>query len=126
MSTRLSAIFARAADLTEQGWCQGQPWETRDGVMCYCTWGAISKAIRDTGAIDDQQEVEAKLWNGIGLDPSISIGSWNDSPERTQAEVVALLRKLAEEQNTPPGTITTITPKLADVDCWHHKEKPTK
>lgn len=102
-------IFSKAADLVEVGWCQGVFARRFDGSRLigwslpydpaagrWCIAGAIRRAVLDGGShvVDHIQisEVERELRRILGME----LATWNDAPERTQAEVVAVLRKAAE------------------------------
>lgn len=111
--TRLttSQILSQAADLIEPegAWTQGAFARTEKGhvigsleqpATCFCAVGAIyrvaqaqSRSVQER-AVDLMSETVGK-WH---------IGEWNDAPYRTQAEVVAALRKaalLAAKSETP-------------------------
>lgn len=89
-------VLTRAADLLEEkGWCQHYPVDM-EGRMCAV--GAIRAASegQEQGyfasrvAVKAQQAVE----KAIGGD---FISRWNDRPERTKDEVIALFRTVASE-----------------------------
>lgn len=89
MTTKQTILAA--ADLIRRGWCQGVcQLERADGVTCYCLRGSIEKAGgRRFGSVCAAFDlVEAHLG-------TCQIALWNDEPERTQAEVVALLESVA-------------------------------
>lgn len=91
-------ILERTKFLISYGHCKGAPARNRQGeavsdaepeAVYFCLVGAVRRAIRDTH-------------NGIGIDPIMaifhrlhvdygSLATWNDAPERTQADVVQLL-----------------------------------
>jgi hypothetical protein len=85
-----------AADLLEKGWAQGHDAETSDGesvelrsvrATCFCAAAAIERKCGDS------------YYAGLKLLEQVVGGgvvTWNDAPERTQAEVVAAVRKAAE------------------------------
>lgn len=101
-------VLERAADLIEpEGrWTQGALYRDRDGnpagamisnPICWCAVGAV---IHVGGGLCELELAEADLAETSpgALRP---LSSWNDAPERTQAEVVAKLRQaaaLAREQ----------------------------
>jgi hypothetical protein len=109
--SEIADILERAADrLSKPGaWTQGAFAGAGDGggaraddsdAVCWCIMGAI--------------EAEGAHWNGAATRAVERLvhdtaGSWNDAPERTQAEVVAKLREaatLARKQTTNgPGGI---------------------
>jgi hypothetical protein len=96
-------VFAEAADyIEEHGWMQGQYGEFSDGRYIpgckVCLVGAVATALtgdpgegrsfrRDAG-INHLYEL---IRQQAHQDPLL----WNDSPDRTQADVVRLLRALA-------------------------------
>lgn len=88
MSQDLAAVFTAAADLLERdGWCQG---EYEDGEGRRCAAGAISCVT--TG--DDDAYALARGALRAATNGRIAI--WNDDPARTKAEVIGLLRDLAD------------------------------
>jgi hypothetical protein len=102
----MNDILNRAADLLEQpnAWCQGSIARDANGervaltlepkACSWCIIGAVSKA---TGFEKTPDGIFERIRNtAVGENEYISIGGWNDAPERTQAEVVAVLRKAAE------------------------------
>lgn len=110
-----SETLSRAADLLEKpgAWMQGDFWRLADGVtyekavdygvvedaepVCFCAYGAISYArgIIDCNQ-DDTMAIEPFLGAAIGDMTPFALSTWNDAPERTQAEVVAALRQAAD------------------------------
>lgn len=93
-----SQVLDAAADLIEPEGCWTQREWARDGdgrgachpddAACWCGWGAIEVSSVGGG---DTRALAHSFVQRCGF----SIG-WNDAPERTQAEVVAVLRKAAE------------------------------
>jgi hypothetical protein len=119
-----SEVLSLAADLIEQsGWCQAAPYNWTENS--YCAVGAVgqlSQADPDAGMFspgrsmltEEAIEKAATFINPDWLDKmqepgdsgfyeagqrhdlaSETIFEWNDIPERTQAEVVAMLRLAA-------------------------------
>lgn len=95
-----SEVLAKAADLIEpEGcWTQGASAKNAAGqplgaggsagsaAVCWCMVGALLRAgmtKMDTTALDYARRAV----------PATGVSMWNDAPERTQAEVVAALRK---------------------------------
>lgn len=97
-------LRAAAAARLARGWTQdayartaaGRPiGPTCDNAASWCLYGALHaemgglperpshERLRTVGEVCDQIRTE------LGLPASISLGDWNDAPERTQAEVVA-------------------------------------
>lgn len=93
---QVRAVLLDAAKLVERGWCQVLPWSTKDGRKRYCIWAAVLESYWSSGALWDRDSMAKLLYDEIGLSSGESIGSWNDAPGRTQAEVVAALRGAAE------------------------------
>ena len=96
-----------AADLVARpdGWTQGMRWRTNDGgVSQYCAIGAIEKAAQQLGGdAMSQYRAGSTLARSLGLPlqsmlPNLRVAEWNDRIGRTQAEVVAALRKAAAEE----------------------------
>jgi hypothetical protein len=98
----MNDILTKAADLLEQpnAWCQGDiakdaegnrvPFATDPKACQWCLIGAICHVAKH--APDDEI---AKVGAAISDDEYLTIAGWNDAPERTQTEVVAVLRKAA-------------------------------
>ena len=97
-------VFERAAALVEQGWTQGRSacnskgdkvrWESAEAT-CFCMMGALSRAlwpsIWTTASYSTlYTQLRARLQN-------VNPFGWNDTAERTQAEVVEFLRMCAAE-----------------------------
>lgn len=99
-----SEVLAKAADLIEP---EGA-WTQRDAVLnatgspcsyedaeCFCLFGAVRVAA-GLGEFSDPT-FDGAWWF---LERSVAHGrgpiDWNDAPDRTQAEVVAALRKASE------------------------------
>ena len=72
--------------LTDEGkWCQGSlSMRNEDGTYRHCLVGALLE-------LPNAQIAVAKIHERIGL---MSISVWNDAPERTFAEVRALIEEL--------------------------------
>lgn len=95
------AVYAeKAAEIVEQGWCKGA---REDGNGNYCALGAmdlvapigvqlalINKANELISKLDPESIVVANY-------SSITVIDYNDSPERTQAEIVDLFKNVAKE-----------------------------
>lgn len=101
-----SETLTKAADLlTPEGkWTQGAYARGKSGrsvhehspsAVCFCALGALWR-VGDVGALwrvgDDDWRAKGYLRRVIDT----AIAEWNDDPARTQAEVVAALRKAAE------------------------------
>ena len=97
-----SVVLDRAADLIEpEGrWTNdGDYWNGDDGnPECFCALGAIWFVCDPPGFVGDVENGPAArmLARSLGLPGTLHIAKWNDHLGRTQAEVVAALRKAAE------------------------------
>lgn len=62
-------------------------------ATCWCAIGAINHCYDDT---NQRRNMRYKLGNALNpkLYPTLVITSWNDAPERTHAEVLAVLKEL--------------------------------
>ncbi|KQM37975.1 hypothetical protein [Sphingomonas sp. Leaf10] len=108
MTAPVSQVLSEAADLLEKpgAWTQNAfardwlgrmtgPLSTKDTAVCWCVMGATCVAGQDA---DEGQAADDFLRGFLGIP---DLASWNDTPGRTQAEVVAKLREaaaLAKEQ----------------------------
>ena len=140
--TVVTSIFERAADMIETGWCQHAPaydhggnvvpwyWGIADksvgveGVARVCLTTAIHRAIYfETGeqVWDTQNHPMAKAiaYRLVAVAPWL-IGKggpeWNDAPERTQAEVVAVLRAASKWSEIAPTTALAAPPRSESDD----------
>lgn len=102
-------VLNRAADLLEEfGWCQGNCAVDSDGlslgyyddgVVAFCVGGAFARAWDDLAAGEcDGHKVFSKT---SLLSPLLGLGPgreqhWNDTADRTKAEVVQRLREAAK------------------------------
>lgn len=102
-----SEVLSRAADLIEPegAWCQrafartatAQPItytdypHCRGEVVSRCINGAICEASPDLATASKAQRYTARA-----VDVSAWLPGWNDTPGRTQTEVVSALRKAAD------------------------------
>lgn len=99
------AVLLRAAELiATKGWTQRADARTADGETCkpldpaavaFCLGGAITAAQPEPVSKDWPAEAAARSAVLPFFGGSSRI-RWNDAPERTQAEVVAVLRRAAE------------------------------
>lgn len=99
----VSEVLSRAADLIEpEGcWTRGAFARVAPGASsvpahfaaaaCWCLMGAVIHEAPATGGI--QKRAYEYISSVLG---KRHIDEWNDAPDRTQAEVVAALRKAAE------------------------------
>lgn len=104
----VAEVLERAADLLEKpgAWTQGGAGRDRRGYLvqarnidravCFCGVGAVWKAV---GApfeeVKDWVIYECFPPMNKAVNRSNCFGHWNDTPGRTQAEVVAALRSAA-------------------------------
>ena len=99
------SILDLAASLVEEGWCQNA-WacnadgadrvETDSDATAWCLAGAIRRAGYDLCAsrlLTDRALTYVWKVNGA----SVPNSEWNDMPGRKAAEVVALLKRAAQE-----------------------------
>ena len=93
--------LSRVAARLERGWTQKEYARTRTGrrakfdsrlAVCWCIDGALL-AERLTAHAEVRRAARAALWKV--LYPN-NILTFNDTPGRTQAEVVAVVRRAAE------------------------------
>lgn len=101
--SEVARILNAAADLLEQpgAWTQGAFAKDKNGfatyplwpeACCFCVLGALERiAGGDTGYAYGVAEDAVR-----DLIPSGFVSTWNDAPERTQAEVVTTLRAAAK------------------------------
>lgn len=102
-----SEVLAKAADLIEPEGAWTTRLFARDALgrsagvfgpkaVCWCARGAMSKIADDYPLLARTQDFFARFL-GEPEAPTVAdhaaIAIWNDAPERTQAEVVAALRK---------------------------------
>lgn len=93
-------LLERAKQLVQGGWCQGSfKRYTQTGPPEYCLTGAISAAAwgeigerfqdeyMDTYCYDLAETFVKSAIPGV----PVNLVNWNDQPERTQADVLALL-----------------------------------
>lgn len=97
--TRTQEILTEARDLLiTKGWWQGG-LATTDGVtstqigdpnaIAFCAYGAVCE-------IDESDEAVGSLFRALEEITSSAIGPWNDAPDRTFAEVLALFDRAIE------------------------------
>jgi hypothetical protein len=96
-------ILNRAGDICADGWCQGKDKKVIDGKECRCAVAAIQAAGIEIDRSKEFDAYDAMLEtirrSGFDFSPHLSpiVSEWNDKPDRTQAEVVVMFRKAAEE-----------------------------
>jgi hypothetical protein len=88
-------VLTRARALIERGHAKGAGRQMRDGVMCFCAVIAIEWAARGMGP--DAADLGIETLRPFTA-PYEDIVTWNDAPERTQADVLcAFDRAIAAE-----------------------------
>ena len=108
----VAATLAEARKLIAQGWTQGDFYSDEDGSGCYCLAGAVGAAeaasvklpkgrvkfvfysrSKSVQALSDYLGGIARGAAAVDL-----VTEWNDTPGRTQEEVLALIdRAIAKE-----------------------------
>lgn len=91
VAEKLRAARARIA----KGWTQRASARTKGGVP---VWGGDDRAICwcAVGALQGSPEAIPLVRKAIGIPDECRISTWNDAPERTQAEVLAAFDKAIE------------------------------
>jgi len=84
----------KPSDYIRKGWCQGHNLEIRDGVQHCCIYGAIELAYpgKELGKIEYRASIARKVLDKTGL----LVSEFNDTPGRTQQEVIDLLESIGE------------------------------
>jgi len=111
----IAGVLNKAVGYLERGWCRvdfardvlGQSLYSSDGrAVCWCAVGAVQRAALFMDTYNAHQVVEdacGEVCKVLGLikDSYLrgsfqsTLSSWNDKPERTQEEVVAIFKKTA-------------------------------
>jgi hypothetical protein len=95
----MKEIFLKAAEIIEQGWCQNQPAKNAAGkgvsareteAVQWCAMGALVKVTTDFN------ENFANCMEILEKHVGTTVGTWNDQPNQTQANVAATLRELGQ------------------------------
>lgn len=122
-----AAILRAAAELLERpgAWTQGAYSRDEGGrdelagvfaggrcsptgrAVCFCTIGALAKVAGWTYGETEDSELVERLIVAVGD----SVHRWNDTPGRTQAEVVATLRAAADGSDLATKTGNSGMPK---------------
>jgi hypothetical protein len=91
---RAAEKLRAAADLlSTDGWIQGAPSDEHDR---YCMVGAVNVVTEDADVYVDAIEAVEAVLDHLG---ALSIADWNDEPERTAEQVIAVLRETAAEED---------------------------
>lgn len=92
--SEIADILEKAADLCAKGWVRDRAYRGSGpkDATCFCAWAAIMLGPQNARHSFDSKQVAFDLASELVGDNLIS---WNDAPERTQAEVVQALREAA-------------------------------
>ncbi|MDR3582512.1 MAG: hypothetical protein P4L67_04535 [Candidatus Pacebacteria bacterium] len=102
MTHETREVSLRARDLVDQGWCKNDYKVEIAGSWRYCVVAAIHTA--DDRSCTHTNEIVRLACKHLSIPVSpTSLGSWNDRPYRTQAEVVALLEAVASQSDPLAG-----------------------
>lgn len=82
---------ARALISSPTTWMQGDFMGHRNGVMCYCSLGAISVVAAQHRGLGKYSILERRLEDVISVDRRIAVGHYNDT--HTHAEVMLMWYK---------------------------------
>jgi len=88
--------MTKAWELVEQGWVQGFSFGDEDGRPCrrdnavkFCALGAIERAYPNSAS---SAAMQARNYLYHEYNNRASVSMWNDDPQRTQADVVRMLK----------------------------------
>jgi hypothetical protein len=109
MMTTAWQLLDAAADVIERdGHTKGK---MRDARGRYCAAGALEQVGAESGAYDALERAFSALAAAVTgapagrhVSPSV-IPVWNDKPERTAAEVIAMLRAVAATEKARPVSV---------------------
>lgn len=89
-----TTVLARAYELLEQGWCQHRYRVILEGYTSYCLSGAIYAAGNSDSeeCITVTDEIRTAVDQIVRTLGTSFIATWNDTPGRTQKEVLALVK----------------------------------
>lgn len=109
MTAEVRELLIVARALVDRGWTQrvealngkGKPvWARNPQSVCWCLAGALDRAAyllhQPDVLVDEIGHILAQKL-GFDFEDLAEVVNWNDAPERTQAEVVALLDSLIAE-----------------------------
>ena len=100
MSAMDAKVLRRAAEIVEQGWCQGALARDERGVgvglnspraAAWCAVGAFKLAMHELGCA----RIPCRSWDSAEAACGGSAVRFNNAPERTADEVAAALREAA-------------------------------
>ncbi len=95
-------VLKRGLERVRKGWCQHYYAKTADGHGTgvlnpeACSWCAV-------GAVNVNDEARTELMETLGFAPHPPVGIWNDAPERTQADVIALFERTIARLEARPS-----------------------
>ena len=99
--TNTKTVLENARALVANGWTQGAFARTESGLICddvmhdratsFCILGAIERSAQNWFEDTSARKIMRKA-----TDERITLGCWNDAPERTQAEVLAAFDRAIE------------------------------
>lgn len=97
---KVSQLLARAEELLTKGWTQKEyardamylpAFWAGDTATCWCLSGALRRAAIDVVASPrDYQDAAQVIYRSEGM---LTIPEWNDHPDRTQEEVLGVVRR---------------------------------
>ncbi len=89
---RAAEMVGRPGGWTQRAWARNANGDQVDhsdpGAVSFCPSGAISRACHDVGSYDALELAYGALLRHVR---GALVSTWNDSPERTQADVVHAL-----------------------------------
>ena len=98
---QLRRVCAHAAETLRLGWCKGEVAMDGRGARAHpagnlaqywCLIGSIDRASVECGLdVDGYEEVLERVCEAIGLPDCVSLGEWNDAPERRLADCTRAL-----------------------------------
>ena len=114
---KCSEIYNEAADLVEKGWSQNAFARNKngfsvdpggDGATSWCLSGALWLVTYGKGTFNRPSDYRTSILYKLVQDLKLKkfVAAWNDDPDRTQEDVVKLLRdaaKQADEENKTIG-----------------------
>ena len=92
--TPAAVLRAAAALIEHEGWIQGDYFRPGEG---YCVLGAIRDSAQEVFGHPVTVGACKAVRDMVGISGPASISLWNDSPKRTQAEVITTLRAAADK-----------------------------
>ena len=99
-STQVSKVLRAARELLAGGWCQkhlartddGSPVDYRDGAAtAFCLLGACGRAALNPSDSNPDPLLMEAIGDALRHTVSGYAVDWNDTPGRTQAEVLAVI-----------------------------------